>query len=295
MSADRALLSLAAAWVAAIAGAPEALAAVAQASGQILSVQGPHAIADGWIERTGSPRIALRDYGLLLPGDRVVARHPGLKVSVMLQGEARPRTVTVRAVLLLPPPGHGPQASAGASAFLESVSYLFESRPRPITVYTQARDQAAAVPPSPLAPPGDQLIPEGATRMAVIWSPSAATLRIRADQGAQPAATRRLENWAAFAPPEGSDFTVSLDRGPRWRVRRTPASQVPTPPWGAPMSEADRVARAAWLLETPEHAAWRLFALGELNTLAETNYLAARLWQAAVTGEWPAKASGTPG
>ncbi|MBX7247759.1 MAG: hypothetical protein K1X35_01765 [Caulobacteraceae bacterium] len=258
------------------------------AAGQVDSVFGARSSGDVILRRNGQT-LAVRDYMYLQPGDTIIVTSPDVAVRIYVGGEASPRRINRANSPFRVPAAAARQPSAGAASMLASLDYLFTDRRRPIPVYTRSRgpgDPPPVVEAQPLLPAGPQLLPRSANRIALAWLGAPGDVAIEAD-GKTSRISNPAQNWLVLTQPGTAAFKLSVaDTALGWDVRLVDDSAVPAPPWGALSqrpSDADRLARAVWLLSGPGE--WRLFALSELEALSGSNFAAQRLWHAVRSGE----------
>jgi hypothetical protein len=277
-------------WIlaAAVAGVALALATIAQAAAENASGRVRSVRAEGVVtieSRDGTARRA--GHGVpLIGGDRIVFHGPGV-VEINLWG--RDRTITDDFEVPLRDAGVLSQLEA---RYLDSL-LLFLGRPRwyaPATL-PAVRDPLAPmarVKPNDLAPTGIQHLPQGSTRVALVWDGGPTELAISpAASGGSPVINSRGARAVVSAPATARFTITAADGGLAWVVER--GRVPPWPPWREPPtgtpSEAQRLVRAVWLLRDGP-GDWRVFALGELEDLARAgNYAATQLWEAAGSGE----------
>lgn len=179
----------------------------------------------------------------------------------------------------------------GFFAKLSAIAHAVLTTPqRAIPVYLSARggSQVDTTPRAdPLLPIGDQYLPKGYRKIALIWRGGTGTLDVTA--ASQPVFHPGTDHhaYAVFdAPQDPVGFRVALSGQPlTWSVKY--AASPPSPlgvDGGSIRSSADRLARALWILDGGP-SQWRAFALSEIAALADSgNFVAGELWQAARTG-----------
>ena len=149
-------------------------------------------------------------------------------------------------------------------------------------------DELAPVTYSLVLGQSDQLITEGTTSLAVVWTGGKATVMAgdSANTVDQPFAT-------LTSIPTDEHFSVSVkgqDGGLlAWSVKRT--SSPPPLPEGVASdadisSDGDRLARAVYLMK-PQFAQWHLFAISEIAALRDHSITADILWRQVVNGKLP--------
>lgn len=248
------------------------------------------------VVRRNGERVAAAHGILLWPGDRLDFRRDG-EVTAEVYGrdtvyEAGSRRLTI------------PERNVGwFGAFEEKVVAPFRrflSAPRrAISVYAWARDPqgrpTVAATPSPFAPGGRVRLPRGTWRVALIWATGPAMLDVTAKGAAPSRIDSGRSAWALVPlPPGGREVVVTAGPGLRWSVEFTedPPRPPPGEAAGPALSEAQRLARAIWLLDEGA-LEWRVFAVTELADLAEKgNFVADQMWTGARSGElapllWP--------
>ena len=138
-----------------------------------------------------------------------------------------------------------------------------------------------------LAPSGPQLLPRGATMVAVSYRGVAGSLNVKTGSSDTAPVSTYGNSWAEVSvPPKAAGgFSIASPGGElKWNI--TFSDQ---PPGGICRARDDaptvgaRIARAICILNQgpPE---WRLFALTELDDLSQSDFLAERFWNAAQAG-----------
>lgn len=278
--------------LAAAAPIPVAQAQAIAAAGRVVDVTPPGSVV---IEHSDKKRNVAAHGVLLRPGDWLDFQRDGELIANvfgqrMTYTEASPeRTIPTRPI--------GRYSAKDLSYFERFVQFL--SNPRAaIPVFPWVRGaptSAIALMPSRFAPTGRTLVPNGTRQLALSWQSGPAILLIHSP-GAVPARLESRRNpWALvpLADMEGVIRITAEGQMLSWTVERD--DRVPHPPWMAgngPLSEAQRLVRAVWLLQSGP-AEWRTFALSELAQLSDQgSFPANQLWIGARSGElaetlWP--------
>jgi hypothetical protein len=175
--------------------------------------------------------------------------------------------------------------------FFQSFDRFLRQPRQSIPFFPYARGDASGRQPpvpAPFLPTGRQLILHDTRQVGLIWDAGAARLEVLAGTKTSTIDSGRSA-WAVVTKPGGaSSFQIrSPDGALDWQF--AVVDRAPAPPWFGDtpesLSEAQRMTRAAWLLEKagPE---WRAFAFGELADLAARgNFTAQEIWWAIRSGE----------
>lgn len=224
-------------------------------------------------------RSALRSYDWLCAGDRIELQG-ATRIVAMLAGGAE-QVFAPGAALSLPAPAAARAAPGLADLASEALDRLRGAR-KPIALFNQARDPGQTQPPllaDALLPPGEQRLPSGTLRAALLWRGGPAIVGVQAEAMAASSVSSGRRAYAVVELPRDAPGLVlrTLDQELAWRIVWT-TDAVP--------SDADeRVQQALRLLRegAPQR---RLFALSELAALAAQGHFAAeQLWAAARSGE----------
>ncbi len=274
----------------------QALAAVSQ----VLQLRAP-APQDVVILRKNGVVQSARVYDWLMSGDRIQVRSAAATATLYDIGAHR--SVRISAV-------DGPKSVGGASPggytqaaadFFEGFNSLFSTPRRPIAVETLARG-ADATPPlltDPMLPIGDQSLPQGQSKVALIWHGAAADVALTqaGDHVVAQAPSSAYASAKLTTPPLDGAYTLTVaGQALKWRISTTATTAIPEPPWmsgASSKTEAERVVRAAWILRQGP-VQWRLFAISELAALSDGNYAAGRLWQALQAGDFAMAGAAAP-
>jgi hypothetical protein len=279
------------ALLAAIAAGPPVRAQTIEAAGRIVDVSPP-----------GSVEIIHRDQTREMASHGVLLR-PGDWLDFHREAEVRADVLGRRTTITpgdpkrtIPSRDIGEYGEQDLSFFERFNQFL--SKPRmaiPVFPWVRGEPQTGLAPSaSAFAPPGRIFVPRGGGQIALVWRAGPAILQIG------PAASgSRIESgehaWALIplpADPDGLRIGVE-GQSLAWTVIVVDRTEGPA--WLDPSiepSEAQRLVRAAWLIEEgpPE---WRAFAATELADLAARgSFPAAQLWTAIRSGElerelWP--------
>jgi hypothetical protein len=260
-----------------------------EVAGQVREVIGPRAARDAWIERSAGGTEVARPYMLLKAGDQVMVRANALQVMVLLQGERAPRTITAAESPFRVPESVGQRPSAAAAAFLQSIDYLFKTRAHPFPVYTESRAMPGALSADPLAPSGPQSLPRGAEEILALWRGGGARVRLAEGARSWTETESGPQSWVVIPTLGLEAFSLSVEDAVSWEIIPAEPRDIPRAPWQAwdgDLAGGDRLARAVWILSTPEKGCWRLFALGEIRMLSDDDLAARRVWEAVLSGDF---------
>ena len=243
------------------------------------------------VTRATGERVAAAPFLLLCDSDRLELTGTAT-VSAVVNGEDRTYTAQSGDRVLR----GGSQttfhpAAPGVLAKLNAIVHAVLTTPqRAIAVYVYARggSPSDATPrPDPLLPVGEQYLPKGYRKMALVWRGGTGSLVVT--PASQPAVRPDTNHhaYAVFdAPQDPAGFQVALSGQPlAWSVKYT--GSPPSPPGvdgGSIRSSGDRLARALWILdEGPSQ--WRAFAFSEIASLADSgSFVAGEVWHAARSG-----------
>lgn len=241
------------------------------------------------LEHNGKPQPARR-FDDLYPGDVIQMNSQGdgfVKITTIdhptgfyVRRASRPHTVT----------GPCEQANAmppGPGKIIEALLH----RPIGALAVLDTMARASSPPPAydPLLIGGPQYLPTGQRHAAFVWASAPTTLTVRDARRQSLGAYDSQGGLIALdLPASAQALTVSSPGGElAWTVVTAPEPIRPawlTPP-EAQLSEDERIARAVWILsEGPME--WRVFALGEIETLSKSHFSALLVWRAIAAGEF---------
>lgn len=243
--------------------------------------------------RAGGKRETARAGIFLYAGDTVVVP-PAVKVDLQVGGDRMtiPRTRTRGTARYVVPARPGGFFSRLEDAYLSGWRWIFAADLPGPAVYTRVRNgdrPSASLRADPVLPAGPQRLPGGSRQAVAIWRGGAAIVELHAEGAVRPVNSEGF----AFAeiPLAGAPGQVRISlRGQDLGWDVTVGGNAPPTPWAAPgagqgLSDAQRTARASWLLrEGPIE--WRLFAVTEIRELAAAgDFPASALWAALISRE----------
>lgn len=240
----------------------------------------PAATAPQRVASDGS-RAPLRPYDWLCPGDRIELNSAQRLVAVGAGGAEL--VFAPGAMPALPPPTVVPAVrSPGLVDLAAEVLDRLAGARKPIALFNQARDPGQTQPPLQadlLLPAGEQRLPRGTVRAALLWRGGPALLIVQADGLAAQTVSSGRRAYAVVDLPRDAPGLVlrTLDQDLEWPITWTDEA-VPT--------DTDQRLRQALQLLRDGAPQRRLFALSELAALSMQGHFAAQqLWAAARSGE----------
>lgn len=261
-------------------------------AGRIESVSGTDANSTAVVTRSSGVRVPVAPFLVLCDGDRLDLTGKAA-VTAVVDRDVHTYTASTDDRVL-----HGglqttfgPSAPRTLLARLDEMwrAILVTSR-KAIPVYVNTRGAGPVEPPrpDPLLPVGEQDLPPGSRRLALVWRKGNGTVDV--SPASQPPFSIQ-SGYRAFAvfdvPPDGKDFGVALRGQPiAWSVKYVAGPPAPPGVEAASIrSPGDRLIRALWILGSGP-VQWHAFALSEIADLAGSGSFAAdQIWTAVRSGE----------
>ncbi len=261
--------------------------AQARTVGQIDTARGVDQPGDAVVTRASGETTSARSLMHLYDGDRVIVAGAATRLTLFVAGAETAIPVTRQNSPYLVR-GQGGGASSGfVGQMLTSLDLLF-NRPRmAIATATEVRGLDGTLGSNPFLPRVPQRLPEGARRLAILWTGSSSPVQVRQAGQAWDWAASPLTSTLIEAPAAGAFEVVLPGQALGWSVTRVAPDEFPRAPGLTGMDELtpdERLANAIWLLKDGS-TEWRLFALSEVVDLAQSDYGAARLLAAIRSGE----------
>ena len=249
-------------------------------------------VEDAYVLRAGHKIVPRAHVIFLRPNDKIYVLAHQMDIAYSVVGSDELRHVTRESS-----PVNLPNQGDLRPSFCTLINCDFIMRLRqeatwsPIIVYTRSHAGLEPVMPARFLPAGEQVLPQDAEQIAVIWSGGTGIARVNQERGARSEASFQI-----LSRPSVNSFNLTLsgDSGSQlvWPVRIVNIAP-PAPPGfdanGAP-SEFDRLERALYLLQPfSGRDTWHLFAISELAALRRTSITADLAWRQVVTGTYQPK------